>query len=98
SLQDARASGWASQPRPDNRIGRLSQSRQVCGALGALIGKGAPKGFRKPLAPPGAPFPSSEGKEIGKRATRALAKTGGEALASTVVIPGTERSEGARNP
>ena len=35
--------------RPDNRIGRLSQSRQVCGALGALIAKGAPRGLAKAI-------------------------------------------------
>src|SRR6266550_94660 len=48
SLQDARASGWDSQPRPDNRICWLSQSRQVRGALGALIAKGAPRGLAHP--------------------------------------------------
>ena len=66
-LRDARASGWASQPHPDNRAGRLSQSRRVRGALGFPIARETPRGLANPWRLPALHSLFREGEGNGRR-------------------------------
>jgi hypothetical protein len=79
---------------------RASQTRS--GKVRPAVRSNAPaatKGPRKPLAPPGAPFPSREGNGNGTGQPAALSKTGGAALAWALPASFRGASEArTRNP
>src|SRR4051812_29035538 len=89
-LRDARASGWASQPHPDN--GRACGDPAGRSAVREVSrSQGMPEGSRKPLAPPGAPFPLwRERKGTGQPAP---CVTNGEQSVGFCRHSGAERSE-----
>ena len=81
SLRDARASGWASQTRPQGAYTPRSQ--------GACKGAVA----QRPGASRRSIFPSAEGERKQGQGTRALSKTGSGALASSHPARHSRRGE-----